>query len=63
MNQLMSKWLPIVSRRFTVFRMWITALGSRDEVRRYLGVGCDYLVVVKNELGQVYLLKEDTKIK
>lgn len=56
-----TKWLSIVTRRLTVFRTFITAQGSRDEVRRYLGAGCDYLQITKNELSTVYLLAADTK--
>jgi hypothetical protein len=47
------KWVPIVSRRITVLRTFLTAEGSRDEVGRYLGVGCDYLTVTKDELSHV----------
>ncbi len=61
MNNQTPKWVPIVSRRFTPFRIYITALGCHDEVRRYLGVGCDSLVITKNELGSYYLFAEDTK--
>lgn len=55
------KWLHIVNRRFTPIRLYLTALGSHDEMQRYLGVSCDWLSIVKNEQGDVYLLTEDTK--
>lgn len=61
MNNQAPKWVPIVSRRFTPFRIYITALGCREEVKRYLGVGCDSLIITKNELGSYYLFTEDTK--
>ncbi|MBM3204524.1 hypothetical protein FJZ48_00900 [Candidatus Uhrbacteria bacterium] len=55
------KWVPIVSRRITVLRTFLTARGCRDEIARYLGHGCDYLTITKNELSSVYLAAKDTK--
>ncbi len=61
MNTVQTKWLPIVSRRFTLFRLLVTAVGSRDEVAKYLGQGCDWLSIVRDELGEVYLDAADTR--
>ncbi|MDO8617571.1 MAG: PEP-utilizing enzyme [Candidatus Uhrbacteria bacterium] len=58
MNQ---KWVPIVTRRISVLRTFLTARGSHDEVRRYLGVALGYLAITKNELTSVYLASKDTK--
>ncbi|MDP3793597.1 MAG: hypothetical protein Q8R07_02480, partial [Candidatus Uhrbacteria bacterium] len=58
MNQ---KWVPIVTRRMSVLRTFLTARGSHDEVRRYLRVALGYLAITKNELTSVYLASKDTK--
>ncbi len=54
-----ANWSPIVSRRVTVFRSFATSKGSKDSVQEYIGCGCNYLTITKNELTDVYLATPD----
>jgi len=55
------KWKLIVSRRVSVFRAFVMAEGSLEEMNKYLGATVNLLVATKNELSNVYFLFSDLK--
>lgn len=57
----MPKWKLIVSRRVSVFRSFIMAEGSRDDMKKYLSVEVDALVTTKDELSNYHLKISDLK--
>jgi len=55
------KWKLIVSRRVSVFRAFVMAEGSREEMKKYLDVEADALVTTKDELSNYHLKFDDLK--